>query len=163
MGPTRRQRLDPQAEDHRDARQLPQAGGRTLAEALQRRHVLGKQRQDQVDARRTPGLLPELWAAVADIPEQLRAGSHPFPECVGERVERVLRQPDRPEPLVAQGHPEPVVLRRVPPGRGAGHLGNETAEPLATVPWVVDPDHQVAAKIRPWAVAQDGALNVIKL
>ena len=36
--------------------------------------------------------MPEFRTAVADIPEQLRAGSHPFSEYVGERVERVLRQ-----------------------------------------------------------------------
>ena len=116
-----------------------------------------------MDARSTPGLLPELWTTVADIPDQLGAGSHPFPECVRERVERVLRQPDRPESLITQRYPEPIVLQWVPPGLGTGHLGNETTEPFTTVPWVVDPDDQVAAEIRLRAVAQDGPLNVVKL
>ena len=115
-----------------------------------------------MDVRRPERLLPVFWRALPHVPQVGRAGGHALLELGREAGQRVLRHPERLEPLVAERHPERhrvVGIER----RRRVEIRDQAPQQLAPRAPVVDAHDLVRAGVGGRPGHQSPGLDVVQL
>ena len=90
-----------------------------------------------MDLARTERLVPILRIVDAVVAELLRARRHPDAECLGEALQRILRDAERFKARIADSEIQPGI-GRIPPIRGGSDMRCEPAEDFAARLSIVD-------------------------
>jgi hypothetical protein len=115
-----------------------------------------------VDAPAPEWLVPVLRSVLPVVTELLGARGHPEPERFREALQRVLRNAQRDEPGVADGHRDPG-LAGLPPTGGRIDMRSQPLQELATGPRILHMEHDVRAVVRLGPIAQHRRLDVVEL
>jgi hypothetical protein len=123
---------------------------------------IGRERgQRDVHVGSTERLLPTSGAALPYVAQLDRPRRHALLELWREAVERVVRQAERLQALVGEGHGDPGAVPRLRAGTSMVHNREQPPHQLTTGRAVIDAEEHVLPDIGRGPLVQRPALDVV--